>query len=647
MPAIEKNFNLYNTAAHTWLINNYLKRTNKQLAFSYWNQEKVDRGMDYAVQSKAFTFELSMASSVVNYDGDGSPVTVDNVQAGLADQIFAYLNPAATILGWCSEGEFVMISRLGQVGKGLLLNGWATNASFFAGIDDTVGIGQPRIGIAAPALENKVYLTFSTNEGDTHKSNLRFMNDGQWLEYRRGDVPFNWPYNPKLAYMMPALHRLYMRMATQSDYFFMPTSGANYFNASFSSTQERNRYALETNKYRSVIGSNILDLWWNGFTGDQSWVQSMGVTALTSWTGDFGVSSVLGYTQIRSPLYYKLYDMTPEFAAKYLQKVTASIPANKPWFVNIYGCDPQFAFEVTRRLSRNTRFKTVTMDQFAALAALAQPQISGLRVNFDQAQYNTYKDSSNTYQAKLPVSEYLDLFPEGWGNAGNSQVSFTDTSLCVTISSSPSYAFLSKTYSINLDSLPFLSYTPQLVVGTWQIKIEWGGANMLLTSSNATGQCNGQYYWNVKALTGASGVQSMTVQPFIFGGIGSRVCMRQIAFLPRLSGSPTIRLSAMTPDKTTPNKVQFINRSLNGVSYHWNFGTGPTPATSNAVNPVVVFPGTGVYPIQLQATNCNGTSTYNFQYQNGNATAEKGFLRFNTSLGKFEVYNGTIWSPLH
>lgn len=51
-----------------------------------------------------------------------------------------------------------------------------------------------------------------------------------------------------------------------------------------------------------------------------------------------------------------------------------------------------------------------------------------------------------------------------------------------------------------------------------------------------------------------------------------------------------------------PLRVQYTNLSANATSYKWTF-SGGIPATSTDVNPVVVYPGKGVFDVSLEAIN--------------------------------------------
>jgi large repetitive protein len=56
----------------------------------------------------------------------------------------------------------------------------------------------------------------------------------------------------------------------------------------------------------------------------------------------------------------------------------------------------------------------------------------------------------------------------------------------------------------------------------------------------------------------------------------------------------------------TNNTINFINQSVNGVTYHWEFGEG---GTSDLENPTYTYADTGYYIITLTVTNPEGCTS--------------------------------------
>jgi PKD repeat protein len=71
---------------------------------------------------------------------------------------------------------------------------------------------------------------------------------------------------------------------------------------------------------------------------------------------------------------------------------------------------------------------------------------------------------------------------------------------------------------------------------------------------------------------------------------------------------PTVGFTANATVVTTNQPVTFSNASTNATAYTWTF-QGGTPATSNAVFPVVQYAAPGTYSVKLKATNAVGSDS--------------------------------------
>ena len=73
--------------------------------------------------------------------------------------------------------------------------------------------------------------------------------------------------------------------------------------------------------------------------------------------------------------------------------------------------------------------------------------------------------------------------------------------------------------------------------------------------------------------------------------------------------NPTIASFVYNDPSCTGQSVQFTDQSsFNPTSWQWTFANG-NPSSSNGQNPVVTFPGNGVYAVTLTTTNAFGTNT--------------------------------------
>ncbi|MDQ3190421.1 MAG: gliding motility-associated C-terminal domain-containing protein [Bacteroidota bacterium] len=81
----------------------------------------------------------------------------------------------------------------------------------------------------------------------------------------------------------------------------------------------------------------------------------------------------------------------------------------------------------------------------------------------------------------------------------------------------------------------------------------------------------------------------------------SKGCTKSDNVFVPLVGSPiSASYTASTYHGTTPLEVNFLNTSLNGTDFHWNFANGQT---SNDENTGTIFPNSGEYQVLLTVTN--------------------------------------------
>lgn len=200
--------------AHRWAIDEYLDRTSKDYAYSYWQHERNFYTIDYAIAHKLFSFLLSFASEKNPQGG-----VYDKEEADMLDEIFAHLNPGSIILGWGESEEYIIQARCGEGGHALICTNISPNLSFHAAVPaDITQLKQKRqLKEEQVNVENKIYISFSINEGDTYKSVGNLMMDGAWLHEKRGQIAFNWPTNPKILQMLPGLAQYYYNSMTEND----------------------------------------------------------------------------------------------------------------------------------------------------------------------------------------------------------------------------------------------------------------------------------------------------------------------------------------------------------------------------------------------------------------------------------------------
>lgn len=179
-------------------------------------------GLDLAAALRLYVFNLSP-------DAGAYPAHAAAWRAVVAS--LAAPGRVPSLYGW-AEPEPAMTMSTSLAGGSVLCDG-APNLSFWAAL----GAGSPVPPPPPPALPyhttgvaldaNTCYVTFQSNEGDTPKI-AAALQQGAWLDPRRGSVPIAWGVDPLLLDAAPALLDFYARTATANDTWFSATAGAGY-----------------------------------------------------------------------------------------------------------------------------------------------------------------------------------------------------------------------------------------------------------------------------------------------------------------------------------------------------------------------------------------------------------------------------------
>lgn len=223
-------------SAYTWAIKELLPKCSKTIAFNAGqSHDNVQMGtdlavilaLDYAVAKKAFVFNLSPAMEDGTYGWDKIPIPGFPEDAKMMDTILSKYKSPCQVWGW-AEPEWTFTSRLSKHGH-FLMCGTAGNLSFHAIVPaEQKTWKQPKCKFLAESdLENKYYIAFMTNEGDTARVLTSFFFGG-WLNPDRGKIVVNWGVNPTLLHDFPVFAEYYFSSATKNDYFYAGCSGTGY-----------------------------------------------------------------------------------------------------------------------------------------------------------------------------------------------------------------------------------------------------------------------------------------------------------------------------------------------------------------------------------------------------------------------------------
>jgi hypothetical protein len=363
--------------AQQWAIDKYLSKTANDFVGSSYNEGEAGTYQnDYVIQKKGFMFQLNFATNRAN-------------DAPLLDRILDRMAPLSFVWGWGAGGEEAIISRLAPKGM-VLLCANCPNGSFHAAVKplSNTFTQKNKTNAATVTLENKVYIAFMINEGDTYKTMAGLYNMGSWLHSARGTLPINWGTDPLLFDLLPALMEFYYNEAKSGDYFFNATSGYGYTHPASFNKEYLPLLQSATKKSSQKADTEYLDIWYfSGMANRWSWVKGAGMKGVTLWEGAQRTYYPLdGVIAIESNLYYyyeKLgngeavgsrisIEKQPEYTA---DKIRQSYSATTPKFVVVYGGDPALFKATYDNLlagENGNKYEAVTIDKMFMLAEKAK-----------------------------------------------------------------------------------------------------------------------------------------------------------------------------------------------------------------------------------------------------------------------------------
>jgi hypothetical protein len=198
--------------AYTWAVTNLWPLTSHRMMIG------LDPGIasflrDYGVANRGFVAFLD----------PGQPS-----ELALLEQVLSDLPQGSPYLGWWPSdvtGESDGTQVTSQYGVVVVASDYSANLTVFGGVRAPVSPARRRA--AVPALENKIYVTFTVTDGDNLQYDQHRMRQ-IWEDPNRGAVPLNWTVQPLGAAVAPSFLSYYQRTATSNDYFMSGPSGAGY-----------------------------------------------------------------------------------------------------------------------------------------------------------------------------------------------------------------------------------------------------------------------------------------------------------------------------------------------------------------------------------------------------------------------------------
>lgn len=374
-------------AAHRWATEHLFPECRKNGALSRDRTYGLDAhdtliDVDLAVANRWITYDLSYLSPETKNPNDRPHphYGFDLPDTPLLKTILAGLEPFSPVYGWGRPDENNLVRRLTLAGRVKICTGTA-NSSFYRHLPCMTPVPSPPQAQTNGGFQEKVYVAFMTNEGDTLKYLASLGNLGCWLQPERGKVPINWGMDPLLYREFPGLVSYFQATATENDHFFSATAGWGYTHPERFSDEQLEAYGRLVREGKNLSGLEYIDFWWiNGLRPRKTFypfIQATGMRGVTLWSDHQGVDYAPDGTPIvHSDHYYTLGD--PEVFAGELIRDAARLPS--PWFVAVYGAKmagtPHNFYEVARRLPVD-KFKVVALEEFFAAARDARSKVEG------------------------------------------------------------------------------------------------------------------------------------------------------------------------------------------------------------------------------------------------------------------------------
>jgi hypothetical protein len=390
--AIRKAFGKGNEArlaGHRWLIDHLLERCRKNGAVSRDKTYGLDKhdtivDIDQAAQNRWVVYDLSH----VSHENKASTVrkeSPDPPDKPLLDELLGKLDDFSFVYGWGRDGEESFVRSLNRNGLLPEVSG-VPNTSFFAKLPaPKPPYKQKRRPIDPDKItpEDKIYVTFMVNEGDSLKAAATFMCFGAWLQPERGKIPINWGIEPNLLLSHPWLMNYYYQTMTENDFFFAPPSGWGYAHPGSLPENMLMPYAGLVRDGMKLADLQFINIWWlNGIKDPakrNAFLKATGARGHVDWTGDRQAVEYPadGVTNICSNHFYTYKTPAADFAKTLIADMKDVRP---PWFVAIYGAmehgTPHRFHQLAQQLPMD-RFKIVALDEFFAAAEASKGKMQG------------------------------------------------------------------------------------------------------------------------------------------------------------------------------------------------------------------------------------------------------------------------------
>jgi hypothetical protein len=217
--------------ATRWALQELMPRCSRRAVFSQ-NDTNSQRDPDI------FSLDLAVAQRLFVFNLDFWQARAPRHFA-LIQEVLGRIEPGSPMYGW-GTSEAAMMVAMGPSGTFLICTG-CPNLSFHQRVPARAWPprARRRFDPAAVRLENRHYVTFMVNEGDTLKWMGSVMGSGRWLESARGRLPINWGISPFINEHFPGLMEYFYETSSAQDVFVSSISGYGYYGLKHSAQARR------------------------------------------------------------------------------------------------------------------------------------------------------------------------------------------------------------------------------------------------------------------------------------------------------------------------------------------------------------------------------------------------------------------------
>lgn len=372
-------------SVHRWMIKNLLPQASKTGLVSRVKNYGIQQhdtyvDIDQAVQEKWLVYDLTHYREDTADQPDPKQIKPDETEA--LRRIQEAYPPLTPVFGWGATNENTYVRSVTDKGLVVVCSGVPNNSFFNRWQAAQLPLKQkhPHVAEADVKIEDKIYLAFMVNEGDSIKNALALQGHGAWLQPERSAVPMNWGVEPAIFERYSGLMEYFYKRATPNDYFFTAAAGWGYVHPGRMTPEMAKTYVNQVNKGVKLTDTDYIDIWWIPHEGPvwEAFAHGLNVKGLTQW---YNPEQRVDYKQADFPVIYGNHYYTlnePGTFARMLGEDYKDVKG--PWFVIIYGANRHMTPYKVKALMDQLppdRFKAVLLDEFFTAARLSRKEMEG------------------------------------------------------------------------------------------------------------------------------------------------------------------------------------------------------------------------------------------------------------------------------